>query len=64
MGKPKRYWLWIDGKPGIAQHELQGEIDKHGFTFGRSTGTWGTALSYLRDYMKAGFIVRVYEVEE
>jgi hypothetical protein len=63
VSKFKRYWVWIDGKPGTAPHELQAEIEKHGFQFGRSTGTWGTALCYLRDYMKAGFICRVYEVD-
>ncbi len=61
----KRYWVWIDGKTGIAPHDLHAAIEHHaGFMLGRSCGTWGSALSWLRDYMKAGFICRVYEVEE
>jgi hypothetical protein len=60
----KRYWVFIEGKPGSAPHRLHDEIEKHGFMLGRSTGTWGTALRYLREYMKAGFICRVYEVNE
>jgi hypothetical protein len=64
MSKPKRYWIWIDGKPGTAPHELHEAIEAAGFMLGRSTGTWSTALSYLRDYMKAGFICRVYEADE
>lgn len=65
MSKPKTYWVWIDGKPGIAPHHLPGEIAKYpGFMLGRSCGTWATTLSWLRDYMKAGFICRVYEDRE
>jgi hypothetical protein len=71
MSKGKRYWIWIDGKPGTPPHLLHDEIQKaclatgtNEFLLGRSTGTWSTALSYLRDYMKAGFVCRVYEVDE
>jgi hypothetical protein len=64
MARGKRYWLWIEGKPGVLPHQLAEELAKHDFTWGRSAGTWGTALSYLRDYMKAGFICRIYEVDE
>jgi hypothetical protein len=64
VGKFKCYWVWIEGKPGLAPHELHAEIERHGFILARSTQTWSTALSYLRDYMRAGFIVSVYEVEE
>jgi hypothetical protein len=64
VSKAKRYWIWIDGKAGLAPHELPEEIAKHGLVMGRSTGTWATALSYLRDYMKLGFVVRIYEVDE
>lgn len=61
----KRYWIWIDGKSGTAPHELHQEIAKHPtFLLGRSCGTWKTAESWLRDYMKAGFICRIYEVSE
>ena len=62
MSKGKRFWVWIDGKPGCAPHDLPAEIAKHdGFMIGRSCGTWGAATAWLRDYMKAGFIVSVYE---
>jgi hypothetical protein len=64
MAKAKRYWLWIDAKPGVLPHDLPGEIDRAGFIIGRSAGTWSTALSYLRDYMRAGFLVTIYEVDE
>lgn len=64
MSSFKTYYVWIDSMPGIAPHHLQAEIDKHpGFMLGRSCATWPTAFSWLRDYMKAGFIVKVYEVD-
>jgi hypothetical protein len=64
VSKGKRYWLWIEGKPGVLPHELAAAVEEAGFVWGRSTGTWATALLYLRDYMRAGFVVRVYEVDE
>lgn len=61
----KRYWVWIDGKLGQPPHELHAELGKHSdFVMGRSCGTWKAAALWLREYMKAGFVVRCYEVEE
>jgi hypothetical protein len=63
----KRYWVWIDGKTGVPPHRLQEEIaaaDIRGLTWGHSFQTWESALSYLRECMRAGFVVRVYEESE
>lgn len=60
----KRYWVWIDGKAGLAPHELHEVIkasDIMGLTLGHSFGQWSTALAYLRECIKAGFICRIYE---
>lgn len=58
----KTYYVWIEGKPGLLPHQLPEEIAKYpSFLWGRECGSWQTALSWLRDYMKAGFIVRIYE---
>jgi hypothetical protein len=60
----KTYWVWIDGKPGVPPHKLHDNIARDGLMLGRSTQTWSTALAHLRDYMKKGYIVRVYEVDD
>lgn len=64
MAKQKRYWLFIVGKQGLLPHELHTEMNKHGVLLGREVQTWTTALSYLRDYIKLGYVVQVYESED
>lgn len=63
MAKFNTYYVWIEGKPGVPPHKLPEEIKKYeskGFTIGRGCGTLGTALSWLRDYVSEGFVVRIY----
>jgi hypothetical protein len=63
MAKQKQYWLWIESKRGCLPHELHKELEKDGLVWGREVQTWTTALLYLRDAMKRGYVVRVYETE-
>jgi hypothetical protein len=59
-----RYWLSIDGKPGVPPHELTREAERHDFSREISTTSLPTFLRWLELRLLAGFICRAYQVEE
>ncbi len=69
---PPRKWgrfpsvaVWLQGKAGVLPHDLPDEIVRSsvpGITWGHTFGSWGTAQKYIREAIRDGWIVYVYEV--